>query len=66
MNKTVQTILLVVGVILVGYGIYQMIAPEASIDIGPLNAEVQDNNNAYIAIALGVVALVGSFIGRKK
>ena len=66
MNKTVKLILLIVGIILLGYGIYTLVAPEASISLGPLNAEVQDNNNAYITIVLGVVALLASLFGGKK
>jgi hypothetical protein len=66
MNQTIKTILLVVGVILVGYGIYTLIAPEASMDLGVVEAEVQDNNDSYITIALGLVAIVLSRVGGKK
>jgi nitric oxide reductase large subunit len=66
MNNTVKMILLIVGVILVGYGIYNLIAPEASMDLGVLSAEVQDNNDSYITIALGLVAIVLSRAGGKK
>ncbi|MEZ4802196.1 MAG: hypothetical protein R2797_13760 [Gelidibacter sp.] len=66
MNKTIKTILLVVGVILVVYGIYKLITPEASVDIGVAEFEAQDNNDAYITIGLGLAALVLGFLGRKK
>jgi len=66
MNKTVKMILLVVGIILIGYGIYTMIAPEASVEVGGLSVEAQDNKDAYITIALGVVAAVLGFLGGKK
>lgn len=66
MNKTIKMILLVVGIILIGYGIYTMIAPEASIELGGLSMEAQDNNDAYITIVLGIVAIVLSFIAGKK
>lgn len=66
MNKTIKMILLVVGIILIGYGIYTMIAPEASIELGGLSMEAQDNNDAYITIVLGIVAVVLSFIAGKK
>jgi len=66
MNSTVKMILLVVGVVLLGYGIYTMLAPEASVEMGPLSAEVQDNNDSYITIALGLVAIVISRLGGKK
>ena len=57
---------MVVGIILLAYGIYTMVAPEASISVGPLNVEAQDNTNSYITIGLGIVALVASFLGGKK
>lgn len=66
MNKSVKTILLVVGVALLGYGIYTMIAPEASVSIGDFGIEAQDNTNAYITIGLGIVALAAALLGGKK
>ena len=66
MNKTIKLILLIAGIALIGYGIYTIIAPEASFSLGPLNAEVQDNNSAYITIGLGIVALLVGLIAGKK
>ena len=66
MHKAVQAILLIVGVILIGYGIYTMITPEASVDLGIVEAEIQDNNNAYITIGLGVASLVLGLLSSKK
>lgn len=66
MNKSVKTILLVVGVVLLGYGIYTMITPEASVSIGDFGIEAQDNTNAYITIGLGIVALAAALLGGKK
>ncbi len=62
MNKSVKTILIIVGVGLLAYGIYTMIIPETQISIGDLDIiEEQDNTNAYITIGLGLVALLISF-----
>ena len=66
MNKTIKTILLVVGLVLVAYGIYKLITPEASIDIGIDKVEAQDNNDDYITIGLGIAALVLGFLGGRK
>ena len=66
MNKTIKTILLVVGLILVIYGVYKMIVPEASVDIGIAKVEAQDNQDAYITIGLGLAAMVLGFLGGKK
>lgn len=66
MQKTIQAILLLVGVILIGYGIYTMITPEASVDLGIVEAEIQDNNDAYITIGLGIAAVVLSLLASRK
>jgi len=66
MKNPVKTVLLVVGILLLGYGVYTLIAPEASLDIGILEVETQDNTNAYTTIVLGLIALVLSyFVGKK-
>lgn len=66
MNKSIKMILLVAGIVVLGYGIYTLIAPEAAVSIGSVDLlEVQDNNNAYITIGLGVVLLVVSQLGSK-
>lgn len=66
MNKTIKTILMVVGVILIVYGIYKLITPEASVDIGVVKFEAQDNQDAYITIGLGLAAMVLGFLGGRK
>ena len=66
MNKTVRMILLIVGLVLIVYGIYTMVAPEASVEVGGLSVEAQDNTDSYITIALGIVAAALSFLGGKK
>lgn len=57
---------MIVGVALLGYGIYTMIAPEASISIGDFGIEAQDNTNSYITIGLGILALAVALLGGKK
>jgi hypothetical protein len=66
MNKSVKLVLLIVGIALIGYGIFTMIKPEVSLEVGPLSVTAQDNTNSYITIGLGIVALIGSFLGGKK
>ncbi len=66
MNKTVKMILIIVGLVLLGYGVYTMIAPEASVSFGGLSMEAQDNTNSYITIGLGVVTLAITFFMNKK
>ncbi|QOD59842.1 hypothetical protein H9I45_10830 [Polaribacter haliotis] len=67
MNKSIKTVLLVAGLILLGYGIYTMIQPEAQVSIGDLDlVKAQDNTNSYITIALGIVTVAIGLIGGKK
>jgi len=66
MHKAIQAILLVVGVFLIGYGLYSMITPEASIDLGIVEAEIQDNNNAYINMGFGLAAIVLSLLASRR
>ena len=66
MHKAIQAILLVVGVFLIGYGLYSMITPEASIDLGIVEAEIQDNDNAYINMGFGLAAIVLSLLASRR
>ena len=59
-------ILLIAGVGLLGYGIYLLVMPEASLDLGFVDIETQDNKNAYITIVLGLLALAISFFAGKR
>lgn len=67
MNRAIKTILLVVGVILLAYGIYTMVVPETQISIDDLDLiEAPDNTTAYITIILGIVAVALSLIKEKS
>lgn len=67
MNKTIKSVLLIVGLVLAGYGIFMLIQPETDISIGDLDlVQAQDNTNAYITIGIGVVAIALSLLGGKK
>jgi hypothetical protein len=60
-------ILLIAGVGLLGYGIYLLVMPETSLDLGIIDIQTQDNKNAYITIGLGLVALaISIFAGNKS
>ena len=58
MNKNIKFILLVTGIGLFVYGIYLLIMPETSLDLGIVNIETQDNKNAYITIGLGLASII--------
>lgn len=67
MNKSIKLVLLITGAILLSYGSYTMVIPETKISIGDLDlVKTQDNTNAYITIALGIVAVVLSLIKGKN
>lgn len=67
MNKTIKSVLLIVGIIILAYGIYTMVVPETQVSIGDVDLiESQDNTNSYIAIALGIVAVALSLIKGKS
>ncbi|GAB7255784.1 hypothetical protein [Polaribacter sp. OB-PA-B3] len=67
MNKSIKTVLLIVGLILTIYGIYTMIQPETQVSIGDLDlVEAQDNTSSYITIVIGVTALAVGLISGKK
>lgn len=67
MNKTIKTVLLFAGVLLLVYGIYTMVIPETQVSIGDLDlVTVQDNTNSYIAIGFGIIAVVLSLIKEKS
>ncbi len=67
MNKSIKTVLLIVGLILTIYGIYTMIQPETQVSIGDLDlVEAQDNTSSYITIVIGVIALAVGLISGKK
>lgn len=67
MNKSIKSILIIVGVVLLGYGIYTLVVPETIFSIGSLDIKSQDsNNNSYITIGLGLLALFIGLIGSRK
>jgi len=66
MNKNIKFILLVTGIGLFVYGIYLLIMPETSLDLGIVNIETQDNKNAYITIGLGLASIISGLLAGKK
>jgi len=67
MNRTIKSILLIIGIALTAYGIYTLVIPETQISIGEIDLiKVQDNTNSYITIGIGLVAIVLSLINQKK
>jgi len=67
MNNVLKFVLLIIGIGLIGYGLYDILTPECSIDAGPLQVEAHgDNTQSYAMIAFGVLALVGGLAFGKR
>lgn len=67
MNNVLKFVLLIIGIGLIGYGVYMLITPEFSIDAGPLQVEAHgDNTQSYAMIVFGILSLVGGLAFRKR
>ena len=67
MNKTIKMILVVAGIIILGYGIYTLIVPENVVSIGSLDiVKTQNNNTSYITIGIGFVILIFGLLLKKS
>ena len=66
MNKSIKSILMVIGVCLLAYGIYTLVVPETILSIGSLDVKAKDNDNSFITIGLGLAVLLFSFMGGRK
>ena len=69
MKISLKNILLLVGVILIGYGLYTVFSPNTIIDAGPLQVKSNDNSfdtQSVIIIALGVISIAGAILFKKK
>lgn len=67
MKNTLKIVLLILGIFLIGYGLYTLITPEVSLQAGPLKVEAQgDNTQSYAMIGLGILALIGGVAFNKR
>jgi uncharacterized membrane protein HdeD (DUF308 family) len=67
MNNVLKIVLLVIGVGMIGYGLYTLITPAFSVDAGPLQIEAQgDKTQSYAMIGFGVLSLIGGLAFGKR
>ena len=67
MKNTLKIVLLILGILLIGYGLYTLITPEVSLQAGPLKVEAQgDNTQSYAMVGLGILALIGGVAFNKR
>ena len=59
MNKTVGIVLIVVGIIVLGYGGFRYTTTETIVDIGPIHATREKPHNIPISPIVGGLALLG-------
>ena len=63
MNNIIRTLLLIVGIGLIGFGIYQMLTPDVQGEFLGIEFSADDNqvsSQSIILVVVGIVALIGS------
>jgi uncharacterized membrane protein HdeD (DUF308 family) len=67
MKNTLKVVLLLVGVALIGYGIYTLLFPHISLENGIESVlPKKDNTQSFAMICLGVLTLVCGIAFRKR
>jgi len=67
MKNTLKIVLLLVGAVLIGYGIYTLIFPHISLDNGTEKVIAEsDSTQSFAMICLGTLSLVCGIAFRKR
>ena len=66
--KILTTILVLVGLALIGFGLYNAFVPREVLDIGPIEVSAKEgmSTSTIAMIALGVIALLAGVFMRKR
>lgn len=67
--KILSLVLIVVGIVLIAFGLYNAFVPQEVLDIGPLQVNAKEglSNQSLAMIGLGVLGLVaGAFLSKKR
>lgn len=66
--KILKIVLLIVGVVLIIFGLYNAFVPQSVIDIGPLQVNKTDglNNQTLGMIGIGVLALLAGALLKNR
>ena len=66
--KILRTVLLIVGVLLICFGLYNAFVPQQVLDIGPLEVSAKEglSNQTLGMIGLGVLALAGAVFVKNR
>lgn len=69
MNNTVKIILFVIGLALIGFGLYTILTPDTVFEVGALSVKAKSNaidTQSIVIIGLGVLALIGAAFSKKN
>jgi hypothetical protein len=66
--RILKMILVIVGVALIGFGLYNAFVPQEILDIGPLEVSSKEglNNQTLGMIGLGVLALLAALFAKNR
>lgn len=66
--KILKIVLLIVGVVLIVFGLYNAFVPQTVVDIGPLEVNAKEglNNQTLGMIGIGVLALLAGALIRNR
>lgn len=69
MQNSIKIILLVIGLVLIGFGLYTIFTPDTVFEAGPISLKAKNNKldvQSIVIISLGVLALLGSVFSKKR
>lgn len=67
MANTLKIVLILVGLVLIGYGLYTLLFPGNSLGFGAFQVENEDSNSQIFAmIGFGVLTLIGGIAYKKR
>lgn len=69
MQNSLKAGLLIAGIALLSFGLYNVFSPDTIIDAGPIQVKAKDNSleaESIVFISLGVVALLASLFYKKN
>lgn len=66
--KILKMVLLIVGVVLIIFGLYNAFVPQTVVDIGPLEVNAKEglNNQTLGMIGIGILALLGGALLKNR
>lgn len=64
-----KNVLIIIGIILIAFGLYNAFVPQEILDVGPLEVSAKEglSSESLMLIIIGVASIIGgAFLGRKK